>query len=147
MPISRLVACAALALAGVSAAGCESTPPNVAALSGTYTLRTIDGAPLPVTRQAPAGARVDVTYGGLQIDRARYLQTIHYAYPNGVGNPSDAGEITRSGATVRFHSRDRSAYDGEVRGRDTILVRFHLDGGLSDRAAPAPTLAFVRGPL
>lgn len=98
-------------LAFVAAAGCGSertTQPALASLGGTFTLRNINGSPLPYTFQNGT-ATYTVTNDVITVsDAGTWSEAGSYQLTqNGTTttqNFTDGGPWTRSGATVSFFS-------------------------------------------
>lgn len=91
--------------------GDDSTGPGSANISGTYTLRTINGRSLPATVFQAGADRVEVLSGNVTLtDGGTYTtqNTVRTTFGGVASTESetDAGTYTRSGTALTFRSSD-----------------------------------------
>jgi len=103
-----------LALAGTMLAACssDSTGPN-GSVAGTYTLRTIDGQPLPYTFSGGLRLMSDeltLMSDGTYEDVSRYSDGTSFV---------DEGDYTSYNGAVTFYSTSGDTYQGSV-SRDVL---------------------------
>ena len=103
-----------LALAGTMLAACssDSTGPN-GSVAGTYTLRTIDGQPLPYTFSGGLRLMSDeltLMTDGTYEDVSRYSDGTSFV---------DEGDYTSYNGAVTFYSTSGDTYQGSV-SRDVL---------------------------
>ena len=103
-----------LALAGTMLAACssDSTGPN-GSVAGTYTLRTIDGQPLPYTFSGGLRLMSDeltLMSDGSYEDVSRYSDGTSFV---------DEGDYTNYNGAVTFYSTSGDTYQGSV-SRDVL---------------------------
>jgi hypothetical protein len=99
--MKRILMLAFAAALTMSASACQDTTNPSSVLSGTYTLRTIDGNPPPVT----VDATTQITGGYIQIDRdGTFIDVITYRdIPSGMSTDDTInGTWALSGNTVEF---------------------------------------------
>ena len=100
------VACALTAL--LAACGSDSTSPASADITGTYTLKTVNGSPLPFTLQSGTTVVsltsdvIIVSSNGTWSESGIYQQTVNGQTTSGTG--SDGGTWTRAGTSVTLTS-------------------------------------------
>ena len=105
---SRFLLAAALCV--LAACGSDSgTNPNNAAIDGTYTLRTVNGSPLPFTIQSGTTSLtltkdvITVGSNGSWTESMNYSQTVNGQ--TSTGTIADGGTWTRAGNAVEFDSQ------------------------------------------
>jgi len=103
-----------LALAGTMLAACssDSTGPN-GSVAGTYTLRTIDGQPLPYTFSGGLRLMSDeltLMSDGTYEDVSRYSDGTSFV---------DEGDYTNYNGAVTFYSTSGDTYQGSI-SRDVL---------------------------
>ncbi len=122
---------AAFAFLTLSACGGDSSTNPSASIVGTYTLQSINGAPLPFIAQA-AAPRIEVLSGQAVINvGGTYTASNVYRTTSGstvsTTTDNDAGTYTTSGTAVAFTSKDGSVSTGTI-GTGTVTV---AEGGFS----------------
>jgi hypothetical protein len=127
---SAFVVTASLALALAAACGGDSgTNPNSDAIEGTYSLKTVDGSPLPYkvqigTDQVTLTKDVlTVASNGSWTESLSYTQTVNGQ--TSTGTEGDGGTWTRAGSSVSFYSTvyDEASYTGTYSNR-TLTVTY-----------------------
>jgi hypothetical protein len=116
--IRRLVAL--LALATLGACGDSGTGPNSTQLEGTYSLRSINGSPLPYTVQSGVNSItltsdvITIASNGTWTETLLYRQTINGVTANGA--EADGGTWVRAGNDVTLDSNQSqgTAYSGTL---------------------------------
>ena len=131
-----VLACAALTL-GV--AGCQDSTNPSAVLSGTYTLRTVNGNSLPTVTYEDATLTEEVLSGQITLDRnGNYTDvvTLRDTYHNGSGSETYTDPIngywTLSGdqLTLTNQNNPNNPYYATVSGGQ-LTVSDNITGGIS----------------
>ena len=109
-----------------AACGDSSGPDN--AITGTYTLRSINGEDLPVVIRDAPDDRVEVTSGSLTLNaNGSYSDVINFLVSNGTSTfpdrATDSGTYTQSGNTVTFRSNSGDVYNMTLSG-NTLTQSF-----------------------
>jgi hypothetical protein len=108
----------ALAFATLVACGADSTGPRIEALEGSYSLKTVNGQPLPVTLQGD-GFTIKLT-SDVMTFAANGTWTEAFVFQRTVGTTttdeteSDAGSWTRIGNTISLQSPEIGAFQGTL---------------------------------
>jgi hypothetical protein len=119
--LRRSAALVAASLSLVLVAGCggdSSTNPNNDAIEGTYSLKSINGLPLPFTIQSGTTSItltkdvLTVASNGSWTESISYSQTVNGQ--TSTGTDDDGGSWTRAGSSVNFFSNvtNTTAYAG-----------------------------------
>ncbi|HUF50129.1 MAG TPA: hypothetical protein VMN60_04815 [Longimicrobiales bacterium] len=118
-------------LLAVLAFGCGDSSTDVAATAhvGTYTLRTIDNAPLPVTILVEGTASLVITAGSVNLNSdATFTDRTDYQIVSGTTTISDsdvaAGTYTRNGSTIELRTSDGGVYSMAFSNGNTLTQTF-----------------------
>lgn len=110
----------------VSGSACQDTTSPGAVLAGTYTLRTIEGQPLPVAVGAdPINGTKTVVAGQITMDRdGHFTDVLRYRYDSGQEYDDEIdGTWTLSGNTLQFYDvlDPNNTYYGSVSGNQLAV--------------------------
>lgn len=116
-----------LSLALLAACGGDSaTSPTSQSLAGTYTMRTVNGSPLPFVVQSGT-TKITITAdvmtvadGGTWSETGAFTLTVNGSSTSQV--ISDGGTFVRAGATVSFLNGNQTAYTGSFTGSGFTLT-------------------------
>jgi hypothetical protein len=102
--LARTVLAAAL-LAAAACGGDDDDPAGPAAISGTYTLRTVDGNAVPATFTDGSGNVLRFDSGALTLnDGGTYTGALGVTFNSAPFDLEDEGTFTRTGNTLTFAS-------------------------------------------
>jgi len=102
--LARTVLAAAL-LAAAACGDDDDDPAGPADISGTYTLRTVDGNPVPATFSDPDGDELRFNSGSLTLNQGgTYNGALGVTFNSAPFDLADEGTFTRSGNTLTFAS-------------------------------------------
>ena len=127
-PAPRLLACALLALAvQLGLAGCDSTDPLDADLSGTYTLHSVEDQPLPARFETQLFGTLRVDAGSLALlPGDTYAVSFRGHLDDASGSNAllegREGTYVRRGDALTFYEDDTLAFTGLVRGANIDLT-------------------------
>jgi len=120
---------AGLALATLAACGGESpTAPSGPAVSGSWTMRTVNGTPLPVSLILADGTQIIARSSVLTLTGDRsgtYQEVITFSFtatPNLTSAVSETGTWTVAGNIISFATSDGDHYTGTVTGNTLTEV-------------------------
>jgi len=120
---------AGLALATLAACGGESpTAPSGPAVSGTWTMRTVNGTPLPVSLILANGAQIIARSAVLTLTGDRsgtYQEVVTFSFtatPNLTSANSETGTWTVAGNIISFATSTGDHYTGTVTGNTLTEV-------------------------
>jgi len=147
MPNSaRLVVAAVLAATIAMASACGSdSPTGPKNVSGTYTLHTVDGLPLPFTVTNPRDHAIVINSVTATLDSNGTYAVAGTGTQDGHASTviTDAGTYSQSGTAMHFTSTTFQAeYSASAR-TDSITVT--LPGGFVDSNTSTFSLLFVKG--
>ena len=123
---------AALFLATFVACGGDSVTDVNASIAGTYTLRTVNGSPLPYVFPNTGTDKVEIIDDAVTVtDAGTYTEVGHARLTSGTSVTTqvvtDNGTYTRTGTAVSFRSVDGTVSSGSVSGSSITIA----DVGLS----------------
>lgn len=123
---------AVLALALAAACGSDSATNVQASIAGTYSLRTINGTPMPFILAQTGANKTEVTDDAITLNNGgTWTESGHYrTTTNGVATTSsvvDAGTYTLNGTAITLTSANTGVASGTVSGSTLTVV----DQGLS----------------
>ena len=104
---------AILFLAAFVACGGDSITDATASIAGTYTLRSVNGSPLPFTVFTSGTQKIEITDDMVVISESgTYSESGHTRTTNGTQvttqTVAEAGTYTRNGTAITFRSSDKS---------------------------------------
>src|SRR5215212_5126301 len=102
--LARTVLAAAL-LATAACGGDDDDPAGPADINGTYTLRTVDGNPVPASFTDGSGNVLRFNSGSLTLNQGgTYTGALDVTFNSAPFNLTDEGTFTRTGNTLAFAS-------------------------------------------
>ena len=109
----NLLCTALVAVALTACGGDKATGPNSEAITGSYALKTVDGASLPVVVAQEVNAKLEVTSATLSLNGDNtYSFTVQLRETQGTtistGSSSEVGTYQRTNNAVAFHPSDNS---------------------------------------
>jgi hypothetical protein len=122
----RLVSLA-LALTIVACSNDSTTEPTNASVAGTWTLQTINGAPLPFTVSSLGTTKIEavsavfvVSANGTWTGSSQTRTTV--SGQASTSTTPDAGTYTLSGSTIALRSNDGTVETGTISGNTLVAV-------------------------
>jgi hypothetical protein len=141
-PLLALVVAASVVIASACGSDSVTGPKNVA---GTYTLRTVDGLPLPITVPNPRGETIVVNSVTATLNDNNTYAVAGTGTQGGDASTiiTDAGTWSQSGANLHFTS---TLFAGATytAGAKTDSVTVTLPGGFVDSDNTSFALLFVK---
>ena len=118
----------AVLLGLIAAAACaDATAPDLTPYAGNYTLRTINGGPLPYAVLQAPDVKLEITADTIVLTtNGRFADLTHYrrARSTGIDFPADTlnGAWTVRGQTITFTAQAGDIFSGTITGTTFSLV-------------------------